>query len=101
MATENSTEKSMEEEDNLARSTKRNKVDGAPMGSSPSGGVASSSRPSYKESLFNGCEQSSMETDVADNDSDCSEDDLSDDEVVGPMFSMGMTKEAKIAARKP
>lgn len=42
-----------------------------------------------------------METDATEDDSDCSDDNLSDDKADGPLFSMGTTKQEKIIARKP
>lgn len=38
-----------------------------------------------------------METDTAEEDSDCWDDDLSDDGVEGHLFSMGMTKQEKLS----
>lgn len=94
-------QRSSEEEDNLARSTKRSKVDEGNGSSSQEGVPASTKRPSYKESLFKGQGVMHMETDIVDDDSDASDNDLSDDDIEGPMFSMGISKQDKINARKP
>lgn len=42
-----------------------------------------------------------MDVDFSDDDSEVSEDDLSEDEGDGQLFSMGMTRQEKIDARKP
>lgn len=88
-------------EDNLVRSTKRSKVDDVNKAPSTEGAHEHLQQPSYRDSLCGWQGTTRMDTDVTDDDSKASDDDLSDDEVEGPLFSMGITMQDKIIARKP
>lgn len=90
-----------EEEDNLGRSTKRKKVNEATETQQRTTDEGCYPCPSYKDSLYGGVCNTQMDVDLSDDDSEVSEDDLSEDEVEGPMFSMGMSRQEKIIARRP
>lgn len=97
---------STEEEDILQRSTKRSKEEGGNTrpahGSGGSPKVKGRVRKSYKESVIGGSRTGPIDMEGEDNEGDVSDDDVVEEATEDDTwFGVGMSKEEKIAARRP